>query len=569
MHRRRLWLLSALLACASSTAREAPRPADGQARSEKEVCEVRGRVLGHDGAPMHAAHYRLAIAPPAELIEGVVAADGAFAVETACTGIAKLEFTGTDHAAASTLVVLEDDVDLTVRLGTHPRPGPLADVHILYWTGDPEATEPELVPLEKQPDGTWRVKVKTDAKTVRYQVGGTAGPSLVVNGPTGDRYEPDGGGDYRSVLQVEGGAFEVVVDEAALPPAHLARTVAWGDPASPSSRLARAIEAGYRDTVALGEAINASAMTDPAATSRMVKEHDWSEARRVALAALADEQHAAVRHGIIGEYFSMGSHDAEHASASDRALAAELLGDMPATDPGWALFSDAMVTAVKLSPEPRHRERYAALLDDELPAALAADLLFADLLDARAHDDLDAARKLVARLQRSRFRETGLAEAAKQYDPDGPLGPGKVLPEFAVAALRGKKKGTVTQNDLRGKIYLIDLWATWCMPCVAEMGTLQAAFAKYGRRGSKATRPFGILSISLDDDPAAVEAFRKHVAMPWDHGHVAFDGASAMFGVSQIPFALLVDERGTILASGTALTGKRLEALLAQHLARR
>ena len=65
---------------------------------------------------------------------------------------------------------------------------------------------------------------------------------------------------------------------------------------------------------------------------------------------------------------------------------------------------------------------------------------------------------------------------------------------------------------MKGKIYLIDLWATWCGPCVGEMEILHEVYQKYKDNG------FEILSISFDVSPKEVKAFRKKDwKMPWLH----------------------------------------------------
>ncbi len=572
MKRASVWILLAAIGCspnAGAPSTAAPSPA---ASTAEQPTLVRGRILGHGGEPLRAAHARLTTALGSDPVAVAIAADGAFSMETDRRGLAKLSVTATDHAAIDLIVVLDGaPVDVTVRLGTYPRAEPLDDVSMIWWAGDPASTEPEAAALEKQSDGTWRVRVKTDAQTVRYQIGGTSGAGRVVNGPTGDRFEEDGGGDYRSVIQVEGGAFEVVVEPAALPPAGAEPTVQWTDADSTSSRLWNALAVPRREFAAFEQALNSAVETNPGSIAKVVKDYDWSVSRKAALDALEREKNPHVRHAIIGEYFRMGEYDVEKASARDRELAVELLGDMPGDDAGWALFPIAMVTAVELSGDPKHQARYETLLDEELPADLAAEFLFGRLLDARADEDLDAARALFARLQRpDRFGGSVLAQVAKQYDPDGALAPGKIIPSFAIPSLKGKKKkgkATVRDTDLRGKVYLVDLWATWCVPCVAEMDGLHAAFEKYGRRRDGKTRPFGIFSISLDEDPSVVTEFRKEFPMPWEHGHLGFEGAMQTFGVAQIPFAILVDEQGKILASGSNLLGARLQAELDKHLA--
>jgi hypothetical protein len=81
-------------------------------------------------------------------------------------------------------------------------------------------------------------------------------------------------------------------------------------------------------------------------------------------------------------------------------------------------------------------------------------------------------------------------------------------------------------------------------------------------------RKFEILSVSVDADAGVVHRFRDdRFAMPWDHAHVQVHDAAKIFGCSGIPFAVLSDEQGKIVASTPQLSGRSLDAVLQQVLA--
>ncbi|QUW00813.1 TlpA family protein disulfide reductase [Chloracidobacterium sp. MS 40/45] len=73
---------------------------------------------------------------------------------------------------------------------------------------------------------------------------------------------------------------------------------------------------------------------------------------------------------------------------------------------------------------------------------------------------------------------------------DKALKPDATLPDFEAKDLNGK---SVSLKTYKGKVLLLDFWAAWCGPCIAELPMLREAYEKYKNQG------FDILSISLDD----------------------------------------------------------------------
>ena len=84
---------------------------------------------------------------------------------------------------------------------------------------------------------------------------------------------------------------------------------------------------------------------------------------------------------------------------------------------------------------------------------------------------------------------------------------GKECPDFtAKDAITGQQ---FSLSDLRGKVVLIDFWATWCGPCVRELPNVKRAYSKYKARG------FEIVSVSLDTDKQRFRRFVREKRMSW------------------------------------------------------
>jgi thiol-disulfide isomerase/thioredoxin len=111
--------------------------------------------------------------------------------------------------------------------------------------------------------------------------------------------------------------------------------------------------------------------------------------------------------------------------------------------------------------------------------------------------------------------------------------------------------------SMRGKVILIDFWATWCAPCLAEMPNVKAVYDKYRDQG------FEVIGITLDRsaDLAKVKATIENLELDWPH-FLDMENRRNRFadelGITSIPAPLLFDKKG-LLATDRA-RGARLES---------
>lgn len=130
--------------------------------------------------------------------------------------------------------------------------------------------------------------------------------------------------------------------------------------------------------------------------------------------------------------------------------------------------------------------------------------------------------------------------------------------EIAFTDLEGNEVDTTKMTD---KVILVDFWATWCGPCVAEMPNVIAAYNELHEEG------FEVIGISLDEEKSAVEKFVSDNNMPWPQ---YFDGKgwgnelAQKYGISGIPATFLIGKDGTIVASN--LRGPALEEAVKKEL---
>jgi len=145
-------------------------------------------------------------------------------------------------------------------------------------------------------------------------------------------------------------------------------------------------------------------------------------------------------------------------------------------------------------------------------------------------------QKLVAKQALERAREAGVEvlpfpEVGQRFD-------------FALTTVRQDK---ITSETLRGKVVLLDCWATWCTPCMAKMPELKKLYEKWHERG------FEVVGIGFDQDTEKAAAAFEKLELPWPRVQVPADGQTHRLwweaaGIRSLPRLLLIDRQGILRA---------------------
>ena len=137
--------------------------------------------------------------------------------------------------------------------------------------------------------------------------------------------------------------------------------------------------------------------------------------------------------------------------------------------------------------------------------------------------------------------------------------PGMAMPDIALNDPSGKERSL---SDLKGKVVLVDFWASWCGPCRRENPNVVRAWNAYKDKG------FEVFSVSLDKDVSKWQRAIDQDGLVWPNHISDLRGwnsvVTGLYGISSIPHAILIDKDGTVVA--THLRGSQLEAELEQLL---
>lgn len=553
-----------------------PTPAEAQ------PVRVHGTLLGADGQPMPAAHIVVQDGPVDTSVVVEANEKGRFTLTLPRPGGYGMYLMGVHHETLEApLIVTPDEpvVELHARLGTYEYEQSPDSVWIAMASND---YQKQRAMLMRSDGAVLRASVPSETDTLAYQIIGIRkSPSprraFTMSGTGADRYAFNEGGpfwdgrsDYVSVLDGLGTSpADVTFESATLPPPGREPTV------RSKNQTVEDIIAIYLETEALERRIGMKGRAYRPLFGKARTDEERAALRdslQQVMAQFADSLTAPIKRRIerednplVRQWLMLRYFDELNPSEQDSTLARRALHEVPPTSPLWSYEAWSRVGAGNLI---FLLARYANT------PKLASDYIDEVI---QTHPDPDVRRHFLYRgvqmadnagdeKRKMRYYGQMMGEFAgsyhaqqieREYAPEKDIQRGNPIPDFALPSMRDSSI-VYTDESMRGRVYLIDTWAVWCGPCIAEMDEHHEAYEEYEDDG------FDILSISLDEKPADVKAFRQEQwPMPWKHHFAGFFGQGRetieqTFEVVGIPHPILVDANGQIIATNEALRGEKL-----------
>lgn len=234
--------------------------------------------------------------------------------------------------------------------------------------------------------------------------------------------------------------------------------------------------------------------------------------------------------------------------AFDKAYAAAMKAD-PTNPMRWeaALFDAMTRPSRQIIGLPPPKKTHFTLTDilqaSDAPARTKAKASYLNVMNAADAPEMDLATWVV--MAEKHLKQFPLLES--NDDVREKLGSAKILiklmekpMELKFTASDGRE---VDLEKMRGKVVLLDFWATWCPMCIAALPQVRQVYKKQQQHG------FEVIGISLDAEKEVMDAFVKDNDMPWPH---YYDGKgwenkiSSKYGINRLPAMWLIDKKGML-----------------------
>lgn len=215
---------------------------------------------------------------------------------------------------------------------------------------------------------------------------------------------------------------------------------------------------------------------------------------------------------------------------------------------------DSVGQVLSVKYESLNQQKMAFLKQEISTSPSLASLLFLDKIDIDKNIELykKVDKELYAKYPNNAFVKDIHAKVESKLR----LAPGSPAPEINLPDPEGKN---ISLSSLKGKVVLIDFWASWCSPCRRENPNNVKLYAKYKSKG------FEIYGVSLDKERSSWVKAIKDDNLTWIHvSDLRYwqSVAAKKYGVGSIPFTVLIDKEGKVIEVG--LRGAALEQKLEQ-----
>lgn len=554
----------------------------------KEI-NISGKILGYNGKPMPLANITVEYTGYKKVIEADK--DGTYKLKIPTNISLRLTFTGVNHymKIANFLIVPESE-DIEINATMKPlqyreskKMGVIGSFNDFSFKGG-------IIPLKKHVNGTFSAKLPNNSDTLFYQIYDAVESSGArsTNGTMQDFFTYDHGGDYRSAIITKEKEVHLLFDPDKYKfPNKEAVVKTNSDKINRILELSekiKAIKIDFREDLSLDE----NKEKKPEVFRKYI--HEFED-------MVDEEKDNFIKDWMLIKYidFAISGLWYKDISAVNQDKLTYAINHIPCDFVAWKSLNrparnlyglnfnnellpyyDSLIVYTN-NKDARKWRRY-----ELLGMSLAKNFEKKDYIEEILQDTIGAPYILSSAMEvgfelygeeNGRYfynillekysRSKSARNAERKYKKDKDIEVGKQCPDFKIASIDDPDK-IITLESLKGKYVLIDVWATWCGPCVGEIPGIHEAYDAYKDKN------FTVLSISFDINVEYVHKYRKGKwKMPWLNAFAKgeFDSSIGdIFEVTGIPKPVLIDPNGKIIAISGEVRGDRLMKTLEKYL---
>ncbi len=528
-----------------------------------------GHLYGVDGKPLQ--HAVIKVTPlngnrkdNTHIIN--VASNGAYALENHSAFKSQryiVNYLGAGHLAKSLVLNLGEQDNLALNVELDRLPFVTAPKHLQIKLYSNKATDktkikPVVYPLKATSDGSYKISLSLEAGTIKYHLGGLTRSKMNVANPQTKQFEYDLGSHFYSVDQHSGGDWTFVYNPVKYQKFKASNPIRLSGPWHEQGQSIH-LQAQYNRLIDQQTAQKAQdtsrefSFTDGLTTIEQWQQQYPGKAMQQLLNVMSTT--------IAGQ-----SSSAQH----------KVLKSVDPTQWYWNLPGASFTYSLWLAGNGgdyytvmhQQLKTYAPQIEAFLANNGNDDekaRLLVNMADTYRHNDDLQQYQHYYRQFKAHYAHVSYFEMFNKRLAPSKLIEGLHAPEFSIAGFH--HSGTTYDKDsFKGKVYLLDFWATWCAPCLKEMPILHEVYEQFKPLG------FEILSLSGDDTIEDVSQFRQlKWQMPWKHafldnGKHPINKDYFVFGY---PKAVLIDEQGNILADRDKARGSKLVKTLTDYYSKK
>lgn len=518
---------------------------------------ISGKLLGYDNKPMKSANVSVrTITYTKAFLTTQTDSKGNFNLTLSRKGFFYLVFSGVDHAPIE-LPILNDNyktINVTIKLKHNEYDNDFSDLAVIGDFNNFSFSEPIDMLMKK--NGIYSVEIDYSGDSLRYQILGLV-EGRSVNGIESIGFEFDGESDYRSIILTKNKKVKISVNPKKLvnkkseEKIDLDNNLKYENEIFKRHTIDQRLIADY--TKSFSTFVSKGNFPDDFI-------YNWAPYKLELEQLISSSESKRVKDFLILIYTNLLQYNVD---GIDTSLFKYIIKEIPLDSYLWSHKTYVLTKALSYFNQEERLELAEKILQSNTDENTRLAVLVNEFFYYRAEHN-EPLEKLFYEKVINEFSATPLAEMLqKQFNPDREIKYGKELPSFKFESLYDSTK-FFTNDNFRGTVFLIDFWAEWCKPCLAERKYLTEAYEKFQNKGLK------ILSISFDKKREnAIKYLENSLQNNWDNGYKedAFKtDVIKDFEIVVIPKPILVDAAGKILATEEQLRGKELLKTLTKYL---